>query len=300
MTTTSVRASRPAVSVDELKRAWCAVQAGHFRRTNAIRPPRDSALCDGGPVPVWVPAPGERVVPLLGATGSTGASTLALALALAAEQHARVVECGPAIASGLASASTAELGLHATGWRQGNRDHVLLERTSELLASVDDVPTPTEAVHPNQLTILDVGWETSGVVTGSSWLRTAVNTAPALVMITTATVAGFRRLDAALELLETTRRTGTDGLGVAVMGPPRKKWPRGLEQAGGPTTHRVLAVSPVVDIPRHRDLAVAGLDSRPLPEPVVRAAARLLPLIERACIPTPAPGHLEGSQTWTL
>ena len=58
-----------------------------------------------------------------------GATTFALALATAANTDARVVECSSATTSGLAAASTAELGAHPSGWVQGSRGEVLLQRT---------------------------------------------------------------------------------------------------------------------------------------------------------------------------
>lgn len=307
---TSTAFARPAVSVDELKRAWGAVQAGQFGRARkpvaAVVPsvPRDSRPA------VWAPAAGEHVVPVLGVVGSAGLSTVALALALAAQRPARVVECGPAIASGLASASTAELGIHNTGWRQGKRDAVLIERTSEFIAGSGDVPLPVPAAREDQLTILDVGWEASGVIYGTGWLTTAIAVAPAVVMVSPATVPAFRRLDALLELFAAVWPGSCERLCLAVVGPRRKKWPRGLEHSAGPVTRRLLDTDRVVEIPRDRDLATAGLDSRPLPDAVLAATAQLLPLVDLAGSPLRATaegaeetesaraGHTEGNLAW--
>ena len=77
--------------------------------------------------------------------GAYGATTFALALATAANTDARVVECSSATTSGLAAASTAELGAHPSGWVQGSRGDVLLQRTGVALASVHDVPSPMPA-----------------------------------------------------------------------------------------------------------------------------------------------------------
>jgi hypothetical protein len=115
---------RVAVSVDELKRAWTAIQSGRFRiGAGETSDPRELA-----PLPaskVWEPGPGERVLLVIGCAGSSGASTIALALASAAAAPARVVECSSVTASGLAAASTAELGPHESGWTRGTRDGVL-------------------------------------------------------------------------------------------------------------------------------------------------------------------------------
>lgn len=282
---TAYAPARPAVSIDELKRAWSAVQAGQFRRTSTSRPTTWQGDVGAEATSVWEPAAGEHVVPLLGAAGSVGTSTVALALALAVERPARVVECGPAIASGLASASTAELGTDETGWHQGRRDHVLLERTSALAGGPATTPIPTVAAHPGQLTILDIGWEASQILTTTNWLTPAICDAPALVIVTTATIPGFRRLDALLELLADVHPTARERLHLAVVGPRRKKWPRGLEHVGGSATRQLLESDRLVEIPRDRDLATSGLDSRPLPEAVLDAGARLLGQIDERTQP---------------
>ena len=272
-------AVRPAVSVDELKRAWYAVQSGEFRRTP--HPARRSAVrLDGAAAGTrsWSPETGERVVPVIGAAGGSGASTVALALATAATTPARVVECCPPSASGLAAASTAELGAtpaagDGAGWRQGRRDEVLIERTSETHTGVDDVPSPTPAEHADQLTILDAG-DATHLAGATGWLRAAVRAAPFLVAVTTATVPGFRRLESALELLD----LDPTRVGVAVVGPARRKWPRGVEHSAGPAVRRLLDQARVVEIPHDRTLAINGVDSRALPPAVTTAAARLLTL----------------------
>jgi hypothetical protein len=274
---TAATTSRPAVSVDELQRAWAAVRAGDFRRdpTRAIaRTTRRTARAESE----WISATGERTVAVLGAAGSVGASTVALALGLAAPEPVRVVECCSVTTSGMAAASTAELGLHESGWRQGSRDHVMLERGSEPLVNIDDVPTPTptESEHERRLTVLDVGWDLAQVLATGCWLGDATRSADALVVVTTATVPGMRRLEAALELL------GEDRAVVAVVGLRRKKWPRGVEHSAGPATRRALAAERCVEIPKDRALAAAGLDSRPLPEPLLTAGRDLLVRLDLA------------------
>ena len=53
--------------------------------------------------------------------------------------------------------------------------HVLLERASEVLAGVDEVPLPTEAQNETQLTILDIGWEAGQLLATDCWLAEAVH-----------------------------------------------------------------------------------------------------------------------------
>jgi hypothetical protein len=266
--------SRPAVSVDELQRAWAAVQAGDFRR-DPSRAIARTARPTPPAVSEWIPATGERTVAVLGAAGSVGASTVALAVGLAAPEPVRVVECCSVTVSGMVAASTAELGLHESGWRQGRRDHVLIERGSEPLVHVDDVPTPTESGHERQLTVLDGGWDLAQVLATSCWLGDAIRSADALVVVTTATVPGMRRLEAALELL------GDERALVAVVGPRRRRWPKGVENSAGPATRRALAER-CVEICEDRALAAAGLDSRPLAQPVLDAGRQLLARLDLA------------------
>jgi hypothetical protein len=197
---------------------------------------------------------------------------------LAAASPVRVIECCSVTASGLAAASNAELGLHPSDWRQGKRDHVLLERASEVLASVDEVPLPTAhphgAEHAAQLTILDIGWEAGQLLAIDCWLAEAVRTAGQVVLVTTATVPGLRRASIAFELLAD--HWQPEEITLAVRGPRRKKWPSGLEHAGGPAVRRALVADRCVEIPEDRELAVNGLDSRPLPAPLISAARQLL------------------------
>ncbi|MGE0341447.1 MAG: hypothetical protein AB7O86_00080 [Porticoccaceae bacterium] len=263
--------SRP-VGVDELKRAWQALNAGEFRTgPGAGKGPRGRGTAAEDD---WTPADGEHTIAVIGAAGSVGASTVALATGLAAAAPVRVIECCSVTASGLAAASTAELGLHPTDWRQGKRDHVLLERASEVLAGVDEVPLPTDAEHDTQLTILDIGWEAGQLLATDCWLAEAVRTADQVILVTTATVPGMRRAGVVMDLLAGYWQP--EQITLAIRGPRRKKWPRGLEHAGGPAVRRAFDAERCVEIPEDRDLAVNGLDSRPVPAPLISAARQLL------------------------
>jgi hypothetical protein len=266
------RSSRP-VGVDELKRAWHAVSVGEFRASpGAGKGPRGRGATTED---IWSPAAGEHTLAVIGCAGSVGASTIALAAGLAAAAApVRVIECCSVTASGLAAASTAELGMHPTDWRRGKRDHVVLERASEVFAGVDEVPLPTEAENETQLTILDVGWEAGQLLATDCWLAEAVRTADQLVLVTTATVPGMRRAGVAMDLLA--NHWQPEQIAMAVRGPRRKKWPRGLEHAGGPAVRRALDADRCVEIPEDRGLAVNGLDSRPVPAPLISAARHLL------------------------
>jgi hypothetical protein len=273
--TQTSHARRAAVSVDELKAAWIAVQAGRFRTgtgaTRALHQPPSPPASQA-----WEPGPGERVLPAIGCAGSCGASTISLALAGAAALPARVAECSTAGASGLAAASTAELGLHDSGWTRGTRDGILLERASNVLVSIQEVPTPSVPDRNIALTVLDVGWEIGQVLATPGWLGGQVRGADLVVLVTTATVPGLRRLESALDLL-----AGTSTC-AAVIGPKPKKWPRPVGYSAGPRTRALEAAGRLVDVPEDRALAIAGLDATPLPASLLQAAATLLRLLPPA------------------
>ena len=331
--------SRRPVSVDELKRAWGAVQAGEFRSRagpcGGVGPDGErptSGLIDatpGGdpadPFPGpgtgaaarsrWESAPDERVLPVLGCAGSMGTTTLALAIATAAAPGSastahrgtvRVVECGSATASGLAAASTAELGRHASGWRQGKRDHVLLQRLSHDLSHPADLPTPIPVGEcgrePRQrgndeatpLTVLDVSLPVDQVLATGCWLTATILQAPAIVLVTAARIPGLRRLEGALELLDRAAEPSGEGdqppaaVWVAVVGPTRAKWPKGVAHSAGPRTRRLLNTPDrLVTIPEDRALAVRGLDSSPLPRPLLQAVQRLVARTVAPCAVAP-------------
>src|SRR5699024_4085120 len=102
-----------AVSVEELQRAWVAIQDGRFRHRGPNATLRASTT--SGASTEWTPT--GQVVAVVGAAGRVGSSTVALALATAADTPARVVECCSPTLSGFTSAASAELGLVSTDWR---------------------------------------------------------------------------------------------------------------------------------------------------------------------------------------
>jgi hypothetical protein len=308
------RGPRAAVSVEELRRAWVAVQAGDFRRrpTKAAQTAAEPTGSGGDQVGhpfndgtrVWVPAPGERVLPVLGCAGSAGTTTVALAVALAAaaaDVSARVVECSPVTTSGLVTASHAELGLDETGWRQGRRDQVLLERVNDMVERPTDIPTPSPAPGAGageSLTVLDGGWDLQQLLGEPSWRRETIRTCPTVIVVASATVPGLRRLEAALELLD------VDHTIAALLGPLLRKWPKAVIGSAGPRTRHLLEQGRFQAIPHDRGLGVNGLDSTPLPPRLLHAAGALLALADigsatgAATSPGPAPER-SGTTTTT-
>lgn len=258
-----------AVSVDELQRAWAAVTAGEFRGAATRRASRTATR--------W--QPDEPVVAVAGAGGRVGASTIAVATATAAQRRVRVIECGPMHATGLAAATTAELGVTATGWRQASRDQVLIERTTRSIEHPDDVPMPETA--DCDLTLIDVSWDLTRLAHSGSWLASTVETAP-LIIVTVATVPGLRALDNALQLTNRPEATW-----CVVVGPRPKKWPKPLHLATTAAITGANEAGRLLTVPDVSSVALTGLTPEPLPPHLVTACR---PIVEATTAETPK-GH---------
>ena len=274
---TAQSTTRP-VGVDELRRAWVAVQSGDFRQPIHPSPPTQATPPGASSAErltpeVWRPATAEMAVPVVGATASSGATTLALAIATAFGNPARVVELAAPSRSGLVAASSVELGSDDHGWVHGSRDQVRLDRLGNMGGQPDTVPTPPPAATP-LLTVIDIGSDIDSVLAGGGWMTKLLTDAPAVVVVTRATVPGLRRLECCLHLI------GPDRALVAVLGPGRRHWPRLVAQSLGPLTTAVIDAGRLVDIPENRRLGVSGLTPEPLPASLLSKAAVLLPLIE--------------------
>lgn len=266
----TAQAMRP-VGVDELRRAWLAVQAGDFRR-HAPKPrtpmPASPAINQE-----WTPAPDESVIPVVGAAGSCGATTVALALATAVHGRARVVECASASLSGLAAASSSELGSDDHGWVHGTRDHVQLDRADGVRPTLDTIPIPSPIDTP-VVTVVDVGSQVAQVLAGHGWATGLLADAATVVVVARASVPGLRRLESSLHVL------GAARVLAAVLGPSRRRWPRAVAHTVGTLTRELIDAGRLVEIPEDRTLAIQGLTPDPLPAPLLTAAGVLLSLIE--------------------
>jgi hypothetical protein len=258
-------ATRP-VALEELQRAWRAVQAGHFR-AHHHRTAQSRRLSFSPAVSTWSPA--EPVLPVIGCVGQCGASTLALALALVAGD-ARVVECCSATCSGLTTAVTAELGHTPTGWRLGRREQVEILRAGGVHLAVAEVPLPE---HPTgaepSVTVLDVGWDLGQVLATPGWVEQQVDTADQLLLVTSATVPGLRRLDVAASVL------GPERCVVAVVGAARR-WRLSSWDVSSPRLRALQSTGRLIPVATERHLARDGLSSAPLPPRLLKAAATIL------------------------
>ena len=94
-----------------------------------------------------------------------------------------------------------------------------------------------------------------------------------VVLVTAATVPGLRHLETALAQLRSVPAV------AAVVGPPRKRWPKPLWRTAGPRTQSVDDDGRLVVIPRDRRLAITGVDATPLPPALVDAGRRLFELV---------------------
>ena len=273
---------RAVVAVDELKRAWHAIQNGQFRTdapkeasTFAAKPDSHRSGTEGAIL--WEPH--ERVLPVIGCLGGAGATTTALAIAATTSGASRLVECATATASGLPAATDAELGITSDGWVQGSRDRVLIERGAAAMDSVAKVPPPASPSRPVELTVLDIGWEIGHVLATDSWVRDHVLLAPWLVVVTTATIPGMRRLEGVLSILDGAQTV------AAVRGPSRKKWHRDVGPTMGALTRSLDRAGRLVELPEDPNLAVRGLNPHHLLHPrLLATGAQLLRLTESTTV----------------
>lgn len=264
-------------TVAELKRAWRAVEAGLFSdpSTAPDRRAGDPGMGDRRAVR-WLPQPGERVLPVVGAHGFSGASVLSLALATVAAP-ARVVECAPSGRCGLVGAPTAELGDYDGCWTRGLRGDVLLERVTGDLRDCSMVPRLSVADRISGLTVLDVGWDPRVVLASESWLAAALTSVETVVVTSTATVAGLRLVETTLAVLDR-----PDAARVVLLGESRRRWTKGLAVTFGPLTRAADLRGWVFTVPVVASLRVAGVDSRPLPAELLTAAGMVLGSARRA------------------
>lgn len=278
------------VSVAELQRAWLAVKDGRFLPGATGLPPcRTAAPHDGGGGGTrWTP--GVPVLPVLGCHGAAGATTVAVAVATVLELPVRVVEAAPPGCSGLTGFATAELGQTGSGWVRGHRDLLVLDRLQDGYVSPDQIPVPDpDPQDGSSLHVLDAGWPMGILVRSAGWVRSSVMNSEAVVLVTTATVPGLRRLEGVLHELDPL----PSGVAVVVQGPKRRRWPREVASCIGPRT-RSLLQEDLVEVPHDPGLAVRGLDTSPLPGCVLSAATTIAQLLKLASSSTSnQKGHIQ-------
>ncbi|MHA6526084.1 hypothetical protein [Tessaracoccus sp. G1721] len=220
-------------SLAELRAAYTALHAGAFTTDTTPQPETAAAAT------AEQPAAAEAVVGVVGVSGGVGTTTVALAIAEALGAG-RLVELTALHTSGLAAASTAELGTQH-GWSIGNRGGLRLERRADPHATV--LPDTSAGV-----TVLDLGAWADGVPAVSL-----------LVVVATCSVPSVRRLNARLEVL--------DGLRVVsvITGVPGRALPRPVGSVCGPVLRAAAAAGRLLLVPECVSLRVGGVTADPLP-----------------------------------
>jgi len=252
------------VTVAELQAALRAVRAGEFRSHGRVatrtRPPHLEA---GGTL-------SGLVVMVVGCHGGAGASTLALAVAEAARESgrsARLLDCASPERSGLTTAVDAELGVDGTGWRQGRRAGLPIDRVCDALASATDVPAPsTESLGQVEVTVVDTAWGVADILSGDCWLA-QVSSSAVVVLVARTTIP-------ALQLLERSLGTCPGDPVVALLGPSRRD--RSVYATAGPLLKATESAGRVVRVPSDRHLSVTGISCAPLPKALVEGGRQIV------------------------
>lgn len=239
-------------SLAELRAAYSALQSGNFAAPPTAAP---APIIDAPTLPP--PEDFAGVVGVVGISGGVGTTTVALAVAEAIGA-ARLVEFSDPQSSGLAAASTAELGEEA-GWNVGVRHGLRLERRT----------TPGIGMLPGvdgQVVVLDMGtWTGPLPKVGFT----------ALVMVAGCSVPSIRRLNARLDALDPA---------VVVIpvinGTPGRTVPRQVVGAFGPALRDATAEKAVLIVPECPALRISGLTPEPLPRPLRTAVTLINDLLE--------------------
>jgi hypothetical protein len=223
--------------------------------------------------------PSAAWVTVLAAHAGAGSSTVALAVADAAAEagrSVRLVECAQPKRSGLAEATTSELGLDRSGrWRRGRRGGVAIDRLAD--ASAGDCGNVSPQLAPDvayrDLTVVDAGsargdGDVSALVGAGDVLQTAV-----VLLVCRATGPGVRQAERMLARL-------TQPVIVAAIGPA--KWPGVVTASAGPLLRRARSEGQLVTIPPDRHLAVTGPTGAPLPRHLLTAGRNLLARLDAA------------------
>ena len=265
---------RPPVSVVELKRAWHAVQAGQFRQTVHGRSANDQphagtdrAVVDpqcrragaaGGPVcerlrchHVCVGIGDRREHRRAG-----GRVQLGDIIGVGRREHRRTGRASFRVGAGHPRRGAAA----ADERRAGKR----ARRPATPCGGEDDADRPrcrlgarARAQHANILG----GCPGQAGRRPSWWLRVPRSPACATSNV------HWRSLDGIPPV-------------VAVVGPPRKRWPKAVRHSAGALTRAADSAGRLLVVPHDRRLAVAGLDSTPLPTAVLEAAATALERVD--------------------
>lgn len=222
-------------SLAELRAAYTALHSGAFTTDPTPRPETATAAAMAE-----LPAAAEVVVGVVGVSGGVGTTTVALAIAEALGAG-RLVELTAPHTSGLAAASSAELGLE-DGWSIGSRDGLRLERRTDPDATI--LPDTSAGV-----TVLDLG----------AWAE-PLPAVSVLVVVAACSVPSVRRLNARLDTLEGVRVV------PVITGVPGRVLPKPVGSVCGPRLRAAAAAEGrLLLVPECASLRVGGVTADPLP-----------------------------------
>jgi hypothetical protein len=284
-------------SLEELQAAVAAAQRGEFAlRRPAAAPATAPAAVLAAPSAPTAPAasgwaPGGTVVAVAAGHSGAGASTVAVTLAEAlnaSARHVRIVEVADASRSGLAGATTAELGEDGGGWRRGRRGDVVIDRLAFRALAIGQVPAPAPPPHAEEVLVLDIGWPARDALAAGGWLADALSLA-SLLIVCRPTVPGIRQTEYLLaELAETPAGPVT----LAAVGPAR--WPGTAAASAGPQVRAAREHGRVVTIPIDRRVETDGVSAEALPKALATAGRALV-----AALPSTAPSNHSTDQSAT-
>ena len=220
-------------SLAELRAAYTALHSGAFTTDPAPQPETAAEEV------AERPAVADAVVGVVGVSGGVGTTTVALAIAEALGA-ARLVELTAPHTSGLAAASSAELGTQH-GWSIGTRHRLRLERRTDPDATI----LPDVAAG---LTVLDLG----------TWAET-LPTVSVLVVVAACSVPSVRRLNARLDTLDRVPVVSV------ITGVPGRALPKPVGSVCGPRLRAAAAEGRLLLVPECPSLRVGGVTADPLP-----------------------------------
>lgn len=256
------------VPIGEVLEAVLALKRGEFRhgpvRVSATTAPASNA---------WPTEPGEAPILVLGCSGSAGTSTVALLIAQTF-RRSRLIECAPGAGTGLAGASTAELGEADQGWVEGSRGELRIQRRRDQVGTPEELPRPLPC-WPGAISVVDSWWSLRRVLAGSGWLADLARSCSRVVLVTRATVPGLRQLEGDLALVEAERCWA-----VASAITPRR-WSGPVEHSMGPRTRHLRQSGRLIGLPYNAAIAQAGITTEPLPRSFHHPAT----LLQRGLLP---------------
>lgn len=256
------------VPIGEVLQAALALKRREFRQG-----PVQRAATPAPASTSWQTEPGEATILVVGCSGSAGTSTVAL-LTAQSFARSRLVECAPGAASGLAGASTAELGEAEQGWIEGSRGELRIQRRRDQLVTPDEVPRPLPS-SPGAISVVDSGWGLRRLLAGGGWLAELARSCPRVVLVARATVPGLRQLEGDLALLEPER------CWAVTTGLPARRRLRAVEHSMGPRTRHLRQTGRLIGLPHNAALALSGITTDPLPRSFHHAAS----LLQRGLLP---------------